>query len=91
MGTSTIQISITEKKNDVLDVDILTSSMLFNSFEYRIWGDNNKMLRRGQFRAPSVQMRTNDLREGNYMFQLLLNDNEILNAPFHKTCHATGA
>jgi hypothetical protein len=85
MGNSTIQVSITEKKNDVFDVDILTHATMYSSFEYIIYGANNKMLRRGQFRAPSVQLRTTGMQEGNYLFQLLLNDNEILNVPFYKS------
>jgi hypothetical protein len=85
MGNSTIQVSITEKKNDVFDVDILTHSMMYSSFEYIIYGENNKMLRRGQFRAPSVQLRASGMQEGTYHFKLLLNDSEVVNIPFYKS------
>jgi hypothetical protein len=78
------QLSVTPKSTDLIYVDILNDSLLYESFEYVIYGNDKTMIRRGQFRAPSVQIRTNYLEEGTYHFQLLLNGKEWKTTYFEK-------
>ena len=91
MTISTIEVAITEKKEDVFDVDILSKSFLYTLLDYVILGKDNQLIRRGQFRAPSVQLRTTYMQDGDYMFQLQLRDGEYVNVPFHKTRSLVGA
>jgi ABC-type uncharacterized transport system substrate-binding protein len=85
MATSTMQVTITENKTDVFNVDVLNENYFYKPMVYIIYGKDNKMVRRGQFMAPSVQLRTSYMQEGDYLFQILLNENETVNIPFHKT------
>ena len=67
------QVSVIEKVTDLIFVDILNRRFEYESFEYIIYDGHKKIVRKGYFRAPSVQLRTNNLQEGTYSFQLLLN------------------
>lgn len=78
------QVTVTEQVYDLIFVDILNQNLQYESFEYIIYGENKKMLRKGQFRAPSVQIRTNHLQEGMYGFQLLLHGEEWNHLYFEK-------
>ena len=91
MHISTIQVAITEKKNDVFDVDILSQTLFYRPLDYIIYGKDNKMIRRGQFRAPSVQLRTTYMQEGDYLFQILLNEDDYINVPFQKSAALVNA
>jgi hypothetical protein len=91
MAPSTFEVAISEKKKDVLDVDIMNQPLFYKLFDYVIYGKDNKMIRRGQFRAPSVQLRTTFMQEGDYLLQVLLNENEYVSVPFHKTSSLVNA
>jgi hypothetical protein len=73
MGTIATQVSIIDKVSDMVYIDILNQKLQHASFEYVILNGEKKIVRKGNFRAPSVQLRTNHLEEGMYQFQLLLN------------------
>ncbi len=83
MSSTSNHVSVTTKSSDLINVDIL-NNLQYESFEYVIYNDNKTMLRKGQFRAPSVQIRTNNLQEGIYQFQLLLNGQEWKTTLFEK-------
>jgi hypothetical protein len=78
------QVNVTAKSYDLLYVDILNDALLYESFEYVIYRNDKTMLRRGQFRAPSVQIRTSNLEEGTYQFHILLNGEEWKTTCFEK-------
>ena len=78
------QVSVTPQSFDLIYVDILNQKLQYESFEYIIYTQDKKMIRRGQFRAPSVQIRTSCLQEGTYQFQLLLHGEEWKNTHFQK-------
>jgi hypothetical protein len=69
---------------DLVHVDIPGKTMEFRSFDYIIYGEGHKMLRRGNFRSPSVQLRTNDLKAGIYDFILLVDGEEYHTTSFIK-------
>ncbi|MDB5190895.1 MAG: hypothetical protein JWQ96_458 [Segetibacter sp.] len=87
MTNNAIQVTVTEQVYDLFLVDILNQTLLYESFEYAICSEDNKTIRKGQFRAPSVQLRTSDLCEGNYQFQLYLKGKEWQCAAFQKVSH----
>jgi hypothetical protein len=72
-------------KNDVFDVNVLNKEYQYQSLDYIIYGKDNKMIRKGHFRAPSVQLRITPMQECEYLFQIVLSENEKVNIPFHKT------
>ncbi len=78
------QVMVTEKVFDLFFVNILNEKVLYQSFDYIIYGEGKRLCRKGRFRAPSVQIRTNDLKEGNYQFQLFLNGAEWESSAFEK-------
>lgn len=78
------QVSVTTQSFDLMYVDILNQTLQYESFEYIIYAEGKRMIRRGQFRAPSVQIRTNGLQDGTYEFQLLLHGEEWKNMIFQK-------
>ena len=84
MSPQTNQVTVTTQTYDLIYVDINNDSFLYQSFEYVIYSPNNTMLRRGQFRSPCVQIRTSNLEEGTYHFQLLLNGQEWRTTHFEK-------
>lgn len=84
MSTLVNQVSVTLKSFDLIYVDILNQSLQYELFEYVIYTEDKRMIRRGQFRAPSVQIRTNDLQEGTYEVQLFLRGEEWKNMLFQK-------
>ncbi len=84
MSPTSNQVTVTTKSTDLINVDILNFKLQYESFEYVIYNDNKTMLRKGQFRAPSVQIPTNHLQEGTYQFQLLINGQEWKTTLFEK-------
>ncbi len=87
MTSSSTQVTITEKAYDLFYVDILNQTLLYQSFDFIIYGEDHKMLRKGHFRSPSAQLRTSDLKEGSYEFQLLFNGQEWHTSQFEKKQH----
>lgn len=73
MGSIATQVSIVDQVTDMVFIDILNNKLQYASFEYVIMNGDKKIVRKGNFRAPSVQLRTNNLAEGLYQLQLLLN------------------
>jgi hypothetical protein len=84
MSCALNQVSVTSQSYDLIYVDILNQSVQYESFEYVIYNQEKRMLRKGQFKAPTVQIRTNHLQEGKYHFQLLLHGQEWTTAFFEK-------
>jgi hypothetical protein len=82
MITSTSQVSVTDLLNDFLCVDILPFKLQHESFEFVIQGEDKITHRRGHFRAPSVQLRTKNLKAGCYQLQLFLHGQEWENTNF---------
>lgn len=66
-----LEPSATDAIPDLLVVKILNEHYRYDSFEYIIYSDNNAVIRKGTFRAPSVQLRTIGLNEGVYHMDLL--------------------
>jgi hypothetical protein len=73
MGSMATQVSVIDRTSDMIYIDILNKKLQYASFEFVILNGEKKIVRKGNFRAPSVQLRTNNLEEGIYLFQLLLN------------------
>ncbi len=88
MLAAPVEVTITEKVYDLFFVDILNKTFLYQSFDYEIRGEDKKTVRRGTFRAPSVQLRTNNLAEGKYQFQLYLEGKEWQSTSFIKNCNS---
>jgi len=84
MTTATDQVSVTTKSTDLLFVQILNEELQYESFDYLIYGQDKSVLRRGTFRAPSVQIRTTYMNEGTYQFQLLFKGQEWKTTLFEK-------
>ncbi|MDB5247726.1 MAG: hypothetical protein JWQ40_2120 [Segetibacter sp.] len=83
------EISITKKVCDILVLDILNQRLPYEPFEYIIYSEDHTMQRRGQFRAPSVQLRTTHMNEGTYELQLLYKGQEWQTTLFEKyTSHS---
>lgn len=76
--------TVTEKVYDMLFVNILDEKLQYDSFEYVIYTINNTMLRKGCFRAPSVQIRTTNMDKGTYQIQLLHEGQEWITTLFEK-------
>lgn len=78
------EVSVTEKTSDILVVDILNQKLPYEPFEYIIYSIDNIILRRGQFRAPSVQLSTTHLHQGKYYLHLLHRGQEWHTTLFEK-------
>jgi hypothetical protein len=83
--------TITEKVYDLLVVNILNEKLQYESFEYVIYSANETLLRKGCFRAPSVQIRTNFMNMGTYHLQLLHKGEEWKTSFFKKQIASTTA
>ncbi len=88
MLASSTQVLVVEKVTNLVFVDILNETLQYASFDYVIYDGDKKVIRRGYFRAPSVQFRTNNLQEGTYQFELLLNGEVWETAQFSKRSDA---
>ncbi len=91
MTLSPLQVAITEKNNDMFDVDISNQTLLYKSLDFIIYGKDNKMVRKGQFRAPSVQLRTTYMQAGDYLLQVMVNECDYVNIPFQKSISVLAA
>ena len=79
------QVSVIGQVADMIYVNITNKTLQYDSFEYNIYNGDKKVVRRGYFRAPSVQLRTANLADGTYQFELLLNGQVWETAEFRKT------
>jgi hypothetical protein len=84
MFANSTQVSVVEKVSNLVFVDILNETFQYASFDYVIYDGEKKVVRKGYFRAPSVQFRTNNLQEGTYQFEILLNGQVWETAQFCK-------
>jgi hypothetical protein len=73
MAIHSTQVSVVGHMSDMIFIDIHNQTLQYESFEFNIYNGDKKVVRKGYFRAPSVQLRTNNLAEGTYQFELLLN------------------
>lgn len=78
------QVSVVEKVSNLVFVDILNDTLQYASFDYVIYDGDKRVVRKGYFRAPSVQFRTNNLQAGTYQFEILLNGQVWETAQFSK-------
>ncbi len=78
------EFTITEKVSDLLVLSIINEKLQYESFEYVIYTVNKTMLRKGCFRAPSVQLRTHNMEIGTYHLQLIHKGQEWVTTPFEK-------
>lgn len=78
------EFTITQKVSDLLVMNILNEKLQYQPFEYIIYSQNKTMLRKGCFRAPSVQIRTNNMDCGTYHIQLLHQGKEWVETHFEK-------
>lgn len=69
---------------DLMNVEIIHSSLFNNIFEYRICCDDEKIIRKGRFTGPNVQLRLSFIKEGKYSFLLFLNGEQIQQSGFEK-------
>jgi hypothetical protein len=88
MLSNSTQVSVVEKVTNLVFVDILNDTLQYASFDYVIYDGAKKVVRKGYFRAPSVQFRTNNLVEGTYQFEILLNGQVWETAQFSKRSDA---
>ncbi len=84
MLANSTQLTLQEKVCNLFSVDILNETFQYASFDYVIYDGAKRVVRRGYFRAPSVQFRTNNLQEGIYQLELLLNGKVWETAQFSK-------
>jgi len=84
MGANATQVSVIGNVSDLIFVDIHNQLLQYESFEYAIYNNDKKVVRKGYFRAPSVQLRTNNLQEGIYQFELKLHGKVWETAEFRK-------
>ena len=73
MALHSTQVSVLGHLSDMIYIDIHSQTLQYESFEFNIYNGDKKVVRKGFFRAPSAQLRTNHLEEGTYQFELLLN------------------
>ena len=69
---------------DLLKVEIVQSTLFNTTFEYKICCPNEKIIRKGSFRGPNVQLRLSLMQEGKYSFHLFLNGEQIQYSGFEK-------
>jgi len=75
---------ITDIVHDFLFVEINSTALQNKTFEYKIISQEEKLIRKGHFEGPMVQLRLSLMQEGKYTFQLYLNGEQLLNSGFEK-------
>lgn len=77
-------ISITEIVYDLMMVNVNRASLLKNCITYVIRNQANKLVRKGNFSGYNVQLRMTHLEDGQYEFDMFIEDQLCLNIPFEK-------
>ena len=75
--------TISRQVQDVMVVEVNTAS-LNEEYEYSISDLENKIIRKGYFRAPLVQLRTSYMNDGEYLFHLYKAGKECFTEYFQK-------
>lgn len=82
--------SITDIVQDFMFVEIRNIAILDKTFEYKIVSQDDKLIRKGRFEGPNVQLRLSLMPEGTYFFRLYLNGEELQHISFEKRQGFTG-
>lgn len=77
-------ISITEIVYDLMMVNVNRASLLKDCITYVIRNQANKLVRKGNFSGYNVQLRMTHLEDGQYEFDMFIEDKLYLNIPFEK-------
>ena len=79
-------VNITKLVYDLLQVEITQSSICNHEhyFDYSILSEDEKPIRKGRFWGSHVQLRLNQMAEGNYLLRLFLDGNAYANFSFEK-------
>jgi hypothetical protein len=85
--------NITKMVYDLLQVEITEPAHCSQQhyFDYSIVSEDNKPIRRGRFWGSHVQLRLNQIAEGNYLLRLFLDGNDYANFTFEKKSPAAFA
>ncbi len=75
---------ITDVVQDFMFVEINSFVMQNKTFEYKIFSQDEKLIRKGRFEGPMVQLRLSLMQEGKYIFLLYLNGEQLQNSGFEK-------
>lgn len=67
-----------------LFIEIKNQPLAGNTFEYKICTPDEKIIRKGQFTEPNVQLRLSLIKEGKYNFLLYLNGQKLQESSFEK-------
>jgi hypothetical protein len=77
-------ISITEIVYDLMMVNVNRASLLKDCITYVIRNQANKLVRKGNFSGYNVQLRMTHLEDGQYEFDMFIEDKLYMNIPFEK-------
>jgi hypothetical protein len=69
---------------DFMFVQIISDVLQNKTLEYKIFSLDDKLIRKGHFEGPIIQLRLSHIQEGNYIFQLYLNNIQLQQVPFEK-------
>ena len=75
---------ITDVVQDFMFVEINSFVMQNKTFEYKIFSQDEKLIRKGRFEGPMVQLRLSLMQEGKYIFLLYLNGEQLQNSGLEK-------
>jgi hypothetical protein len=82
---TTPSVSITETVYDFLMVHINCYSLQNSSIGYIIYNQFKQQMRKGNFTGHTVQLRMSHLEDGQYNFNLLVEEQQLeLSIPFQK-------
>ncbi len=76
--------NITTVVNDHFFIEIKNQPLAGSTFEYKICTHDEKIIRKGQFSGPYVQLRLSLIEEGQYIFLLYLNGQKLQESSFEK-------
>lgn len=91
MAPSNYPASLSNVVFDLMNVEIVHSTLRNNTFEYKICCSEDKTIRQGQFKGPNVQLRLSFFNQGNYSFHLFTNGEQIQRSIFEKRTHTNSA
>ncbi|MFL9485331.1 hypothetical protein ACI6Q2_21290 [Chitinophagaceae bacterium LWZ2-11] len=78
------EVSITEVVYDFMMVHVNCSSLQKAGVSYSICNQSNELIRKGNFTGFMVQLRMSHLQDGQYQFNMFVEDKLHLNIPFEK-------
>jgi hypothetical protein len=77
-------IAITKVVYDIMKVEIHCSSLQTTTIKYCIHNQSNELVRKGSFKGQMIQLRMAHMDDGQYRFNMYVEDELRLNLPFEK-------